>query len=922
MTRTAFIQRLQRLLALLLLIVALPAAAQGVATATGKTFDHLSTGFALTGAHSGERCEACHLNGQFKGTPRDCASCHTSGMPRARANITRSASHLPTNASCDSCHNTRDFNVARFSHSGVSPGSCQTCHNGSTAAGKPANHLATSASCDSCHGSQAWSPAKGFDHAGVLPGSCASCHGPGGKGSQKPASHIPTTAVPGLGSGACDSCHKSGFRSWLPARVHANASISSQCSSCHNGSFPSATAKPANALHAGVSACENCHGTSSWSGAKVDHKGFTQATNCASCHNGSTATGKSATHIPVGASNCSACHATTGWKPSQWNHSQTVVTAQCASCHTGSFPPADGKPANHLPYTLVSATAGANCDSCHKAGHASWLPARVHANFSLSNQCASCHTGNYPGAVGKPATPVHSGVSNCENCHTPTGWSGAKVDHKTYNQTTNCASCHNGSTATGKTASHIPVGLTNCYACHSVSAWKPSKWNHSQTVVTAQCASCHSGSTPPADGKPANHVPYALITASAAANCDTCHRSGYASWGGARFHTSVSVSNQCSTCHTGAYLGAVGKPATPVHVGVTACESCHKTTGWTGGKVDHSSFGAATNCSTCHNGSSATAKPASHIPVGTTNCYSCHSTTAWKPSKWNHTQTVVTAQCAACHSGSTPPADGKPANHVPYTLVAVSASANCDACHNGSTSTWSNGKFHSNFSTATQCASCHTGSYLAATGKPATAVHQGVTTCESCHKSTSSWQSVQFKHSAANQVGSGTCDTCHNGSTAKGKPSGHVPILVSTARCDACHKSQAAWSTSVTVGHSSLTGQSCKSCHVATYASQGAGVKPANHIPESQLLNGAAMDCGACHTSTSNWGTARMNHNNSMGGGAGWCKSCHASGTAYLGNMERKSLTHEAKGKTPIDCSESGCHRPLGSKGKTFVEWD
>ena len=35
-----------------------------------------------------------------------------------------------------------------------------------------------------------------------------------------------------------------------------------------------------------------------------------------------------------------------------------------------------------------------------------------------------------------------------------------------------------------------------------------------------------------------------------------------------------------------------------------------------------------------------------------------------------------------------------------------------------------------------------------------------------------------------------------------------------------------------------------------------------------------------------------------------------------------KTLTHEAKGKTPLDCSESGCHRPLGNKGQTYVEWD
>ena len=57
-------------------------------------------------------------------------------------------------------------------------------------------------------------------------------------------------------------------------------------------------------------------------------------------------------------------------------------------------------------------------------------------------------------------------------------------------------------------------------------------------------------------------------------------------------------------------------------------------------------------------------------------------------------------------------------------------------------------------------------------------------------------------------------------------------------------------------------------------------------------------------------------------GGAGWCKGCHQSGTAFLGSMEKKSLTHERKTPPAIDCSESGCHRPLGTRGSTYTKWD
>jgi hypothetical protein len=174
---------------------------------------------------------------------------------------------------------------------------------------------------------------------------------------------------------------------------------------------------------------------------------------------------------------------------------------------------------------------------------------------------------------------------------------------------------------------------------------------------------------------------------------------------------------------------------------------------------------------------------------------------------------TVTGQCATCHTGGYPPADGKPANHIPYQTVAVSATANCDACHRGSFTSWANGKFHTYFTVSTGCKTCHTGAYMNATGKPI------------------------------------------------------------------------------------------------------------NHIPEVQLLNGASMDCNACHTSTASWGSMVMNHNNSQGNGAGWCKACHQSGTSYLGSMQKKSLTHRsATGVT--DCSQSGCHRPLGTKGTPYTKWD
>jgi len=127
------------------------------------------------------------------------------------------------------------------------------------------------------------------------------------------------------------------------------------------------------------------------------------------------------------------------------------------------------------------------------------------------------------------------------------------------------------------------------------------------------------------------------------------------------------------------------------------------------------------------------------------------------------------------------------------------------------------------------------------------------------------------------------------------------------------------------MNHTVVATATCKSCHDGRFVSQGttgALAKPSNHIPEAQLLNGAAMDCKACHTTTSSWVSMNMNHNGSMGGGSGWCIGCHLSGQSYLGGMERKSLTHQRKTPAPKDCSESGCHRPLGTTGSTYRNWD
>lgn len=212
--------------------------------------------YPLLGYHaiSACTCDACHINGVFKGTPRDCISCHTGG----RNGTAKTAVHIPTNAQCDSCHSPSalNFSGAVTNHTGFA-NNCSTCHSGAFksqgARGKPSDHIPTTLECDSCHKkTTSWSAT--FTHQGVVAGTCASCHnGTFAKG--KSATHIPTTA-------SCDSCHKnySSFTGVSTLDIHAG--VTTGCATCHNGTF----AKKATVVdHSPMPPnCESCHKTTTW----------------------------------------------------------------------------------------------------------------------------------------------------------------------------------------------------------------------------------------------------------------------------------------------------------------------------------------------------------------------------------------------------------------------------------------------------------------------------------------------------------------------------------------------------------------------------------------------------------------------------------------------------------------------------------
>jgi hypothetical protein len=164
-----------------------------------KKFDHLKTGFNLTGAHDVAQCDNCHLESVFKGTPRDCSTCHSAGNRRGAAR-SKPANHIVTTTQCDSCHKTTVWTDATFSHVSLAPGDCLKCHDGKAATGKSSGHTPTIASCDNCHTTTSWRKAV-FNHTVVANMACFTCHNgayvtSSGTTLGKSKDHIPTRAMP------------------------------------------------------------------------------------------------------------------------------------------------------------------------------------------------------------------------------------------------------------------------------------------------------------------------------------------------------------------------------------------------------------------------------------------------------------------------------------------------------------------------------------------------------------------------------------------------------------------------------------------------------------------------------------------------------------------------------------------------------
>jgi hypothetical protein len=171
------------------------------------TFNHATTGFALTGFHASLACSSCHVNGNYNLTASTCVTCHQTDY-----NNTTNPNHISAGfpTTCDVCHTTTAWTPASFDHS-KTPFPLTGAH--------------TTVACTKCHINNVF--------AGT-PTDCYSCHTADYNGVTNPnhiSAHFPTT---------CATCHTTSTwlgavfnHTWFPIYSGTHAGKWVTCADCH-----------------------------------------------------------------------------------------------------------------------------------------------------------------------------------------------------------------------------------------------------------------------------------------------------------------------------------------------------------------------------------------------------------------------------------------------------------------------------------------------------------------------------------------------------------------------------------------------------------------------------------------------------------------------------------------------------------------
>jgi hypothetical protein len=482
-------------------------------------------------------------------------------------------------------------------------------------------------------------------------------------------------------SGSCAVCHEP-----EATKLHVAPHQDIGCQSCHGALLDHAAAATA-AMSTGTTlaaaaiatptddTCIRCHLQTLGRPGTLKQITASQhyVAQCLECHNPHSSLANRppvVLHPLENLPTCLTCHGPEGFMARNLRHPSGALTdAECLGCHEAGRGPDAGTFA-HEGFPLIGKHQGATCSACHAD------MGSLAAMQATPKDCVACHQKDEP----------HKGRfgTTCSDCHNPSGWADAKIDHaKTgftlvgHHADTACASCHKNGVWAGTP--------TVCASCHERPA------NH-ESSFGSTCSSCHTpnGWQPAAFDHNAR-TPYKLTGAHVGAVCAKCHTDP---------GTHAGAPTVCAGCHT--------KPASHIPVASTVCQTCHATTAWKPATFNHSAAfkltgaHAATACASCHKGgvytglsttcSGCHTKSGIHSPLYPATCTSCHTPTAWKTISYKGPHTFpknhngAAGRCTTCHASTT----------VGYT---------CAKCHSNA---WANSK-HSGISgfSLTTCAKCH-----------------------------------------------------------------------------------------------------------------------------------------------------------------------------------------------------------------------
>ncbi len=436
------------------------------------TFDHTSTGFALTGAHATTPCAQCHVNNNYNLTSANtaCVFCHQNDYNTAVSPVNHIQLGFPT--TCQNCHDTVVWTNGKFDHSATgwaltgthATTPCAQCHvnnnynltsantvcvschlNNYNTAVSPVNHIQAGfpTTCDTCHDTVVWTDGK-FDHSTTgwaltgthLTTPCTQCHV---NNNYK------------LTNTACVTCHQTDYNNAVSPVNHIAAGFPTTCDSCHDtivwtdGKFNHTTTGFAlTGAHATLQ-CTQCH---------VNNNYKLSSTACVTCHLSNYQTALSpVNHVTLGfPTTCDMCHDTVAWTNATFNH-------------------------NNTPFPLTGAHTTVACANCHLNNNYTTVP----------TDCYSCHLAVYQSTT----NPNHKAAgfpTTCQTCHTTTSWAGATFNHTWFPLTHGnaqgvCSTCHTNS------SNYAVFTCTNCHTQATTTQQhqgvKNFVWN------SANCYQCH-----------------------------------------------------------------------------------------------------------------------------------------------------------------------------------------------------------------------------------------------------------------------------------------------------------------------------------------------------------------------------------------------------------------------------------------------